>query len=172
MRKCKCGNQVANNARACPKCGHRFTSGLVKFLAFGTISVILFMVVIAAVSSNDSPTINSAPSVLSAPSQPPPVVATPPKPKTPAEMVAARKEYASVIDEQLLNMGIESKTYALGSQAKTLVIEDVLAGRVRQNAIQNNSVLFDNLRTLGFTRLEYKNNFDDNLRYGVAWNIK
>jgi hypothetical protein len=34
MKKCACGNQVANNARTCPKCGHRFTSGLVKFLAW------------------------------------------------------------------------------------------------------------------------------------------
>jgi hypothetical protein len=34
MRKCKCGNEVANNARACPRCGHRFTSGFVKFLAW------------------------------------------------------------------------------------------------------------------------------------------
>ena len=34
MRKCKCGNDVADNAKACPKCGHRFTSGPVKFLAW------------------------------------------------------------------------------------------------------------------------------------------
>lgn len=34
MRKCQCGNDVANNARVCPKCGHRFTSGLVKALAW------------------------------------------------------------------------------------------------------------------------------------------
>jgi hypothetical protein len=34
MRNCQCGNQVANNARSCPKCGHRFTSGFVKFVAW------------------------------------------------------------------------------------------------------------------------------------------
>ncbi len=34
MRKCNCGNDVANNARTCPKCGHRFTRGPVKFLAW------------------------------------------------------------------------------------------------------------------------------------------
>jgi hypothetical protein len=34
MRKCECGNDVANNARACPNCGHRFTSRLVKGLAW------------------------------------------------------------------------------------------------------------------------------------------
>lgn len=33
MRQCECGNLVANNAKACPKCGHRFTSGLTKLLA-------------------------------------------------------------------------------------------------------------------------------------------
>jgi hypothetical protein len=34
MRTCECGNQVANNARTCPRCGHRFTSAPVKFLAW------------------------------------------------------------------------------------------------------------------------------------------
>jgi hypothetical protein len=34
MRKCECGNDVANNARVCPKCGYRFTSGLVKAVWF------------------------------------------------------------------------------------------------------------------------------------------
>jgi hypothetical protein len=34
MRKCKCGNMVANNARFCPKCGHRFTSGCTMALAW------------------------------------------------------------------------------------------------------------------------------------------
>jgi len=105
---------------------------------------------------------------IAATSAPPPT----PKPKTPAEMLAARKAYATVIDQQLLNMGIESKTYATGSQAKTLVIEDALAGRVRQNAIQKNGSLFDNLRTLGFTHLEYKNDFDGDLSFDVVWTIK
>jgi hypothetical protein len=34
MRKCNCGNDVADNARMCPKCGHRFTSRAVKMLAW------------------------------------------------------------------------------------------------------------------------------------------
>jgi hypothetical protein len=34
MKQCECGNQIANNARTCPKCSHRFTSGPVKLLAW------------------------------------------------------------------------------------------------------------------------------------------
>jgi hypothetical protein len=163
MRKCKCGNQVANNAKACPQCGHRFTSGFVKFLAwsFLVVCVISFIGVLAG---TDSPSTQSAPVVAAAP--PPP-----PKPKTPAELVAIRKAYAKVIDKQLLDMGIESKTYTSGAHAKTLVIEDALAGRVRQNSIQQNGKLFDNLRTLGFSRLEYTNGFEGDLSYDVVWTI-
>jgi hypothetical protein len=41
MRNCSCGNQVANNARSCPKCGHRFTGGLTKF----AIGIFLFSII-------------------------------------------------------------------------------------------------------------------------------
>jgi len=34
VKKCVCGNPVANNARVCPNCGHRFTHPFVKFLAW------------------------------------------------------------------------------------------------------------------------------------------
>ena len=34
MRNCKCGNQVADNAKACPKCGHRFTGAFTKLVAW------------------------------------------------------------------------------------------------------------------------------------------
>jgi hypothetical protein len=45
MRNCKCGNAVADNARSCPKCGHRFTSGPVLALAwfFGIVGVVAFI---------------------------------------------------------------------------------------------------------------------------------
>jgi hypothetical protein len=80
--------------------------------------------------------------------------------------------HTKVIDQQLLDRGIESRTYTVGADAKTLVIEDALTGRVRQNSIQQNETLFDNLRALGFTHLEYTNNFESDLNYGVVWTIK
>jgi hypothetical protein len=52
--------------------------------------------------------------------------------------------------------------------AKTLVIEDGLAGRVRQNSIQQNDTLFDNLRALGFAHLKYTNSVESDLNYGVV----
>jgi hypothetical protein len=86
---------------------------------------------------------------------------------------AARKEYAKVIDQKLLDMGIESKTFTDGKAATTLVIQDVLAGRVRQNAIEKNDTLFDQMRQLGFKKLKYTNGFesDSDLYFGVEWSL-
>jgi hypothetical protein len=53
-----------------------------------------------------------------------------------------------------------------------LVIEDALAGRVRQNSIQQNDTLFDRLRALGFAHLKYTNSVESDLNYGVGWTIK
>lgn len=172
MRKCKCGNDVANNAKACPKCGHRFTSGPVKFLAWFCFIIfgIIIIGIIAAENSGNSPAIAQSTPSQSRPSTP--VAAPAPAPKTkPADLVAARKAYAKLLDQQLLDMGIESKTYTMGAQAKTLVIEDALAGRVRQNAIQKNDALFDNLHSLGFSRLEYTNALEGDLSYAAVWKI-
>jgi hypothetical protein len=54
MRKCTCGNPVANNATVCPHCGHRFTRGSVKVLAW-LIGIMGFLGIIdlATHSSND-----------------------------------------------------------------------------------------------------------------------
>jgi hypothetical protein len=169
MQKCKCGNQVAGNAKFCPKCGHQFTSGAVKFLGLSVILLTL-VVVISIASSTNNPNASSARPVSTVAAAAPVAPATA-KPKSPAELAALRKAYAKVIDQQLLDMGIESKTYTAGADAKTLVIEDALAGRVRQNSIQENDTLFDNLRSLGFTHLKYTNNFEGDLNYGVVWTI-
>jgi hypothetical protein len=56
MRKCTCGNAVANNATACPHCGHRFTRGSVKVLAwFIGIMGVLGIIGVASHPSNDVP---------------------------------------------------------------------------------------------------------------------
>jgi len=68
MRKCECGNQVADNAKACPKCGHRFTSGPVKFLAwffgisigFGVLGAIIGQMGQAPSSTVPSPTVTDS----------------------------------------------------------------------------------------------------------------
>lgn len=55
MKTCGCGNQVANNARFCTKCGHRFTHPFTKFVAvclalFG----LLFVIIMVTVSSDST----------------------------------------------------------------------------------------------------------------------
>ncbi len=64
MRTCVCGNQVARNAKACPKCGHRFTSGLVKVLVwfFGACVLIGIIGSVVGSSSHFNNGIQSPPS--------------------------------------------------------------------------------------------------------------
>lgn len=153
------------NARICPQCGHRF-SGMVKALTF----FIGLMVVIIVISFHNPPG-----RIDYLPPAPPSLAGVTPAvvpPQTPAQKIAIRRAYAKVIDQQLLDLGIESKTHTSGADAKSLVIEDVLAGRVRQNAIERNADLFDNLRSLGFTHLRYTNNLEGDLGYGVTWTIE
>ncbi len=178
MRKCKCGNEVASNAKSCPKCGNRFTSSLTKFV--GWIIVVFFGVgilgaIIGASVSDPVGSSTPAPSVVATPA--PAAITKPPKPKTPAQIaadaVATRKAYAKVIDQQLTEAGIESKTYTDGGQAKTMVIEDVLAGRVRANAIGKNSQMFDQLRALGFTKLIYTDGYETlDTHQGFTWDLR
>jgi hypothetical protein len=47
MRKCKCGNDVAANAKACPKCGHRFTSPL----TWAIVAIVGLMIAAAIIGS-------------------------------------------------------------------------------------------------------------------------
>jgi hypothetical protein len=37
MKECNCGNQIANNADSCPKCGHEFSGGAKKALIASTV---------------------------------------------------------------------------------------------------------------------------------------
>jgi hypothetical protein len=142
----------------------------VKLLAWFCVVVFAFCVLGAILASNSSqPSVSASPAVTT---PAPASVPAPAKPKSAAEMTELRKAYAKLIDKQLLNMGIESKTYTVGPQAKTLVIEDALAGRVRENAIQQNGDMFDNHRALKFSRLEYTNGFDGDLNFDVYWTVK
>ena len=63
MPKCKCGNEVASNAKFCPKCGHRFTSRLVKALAwfFGLTIGLPLLAAILSRDSTNTPTSTPAP---------------------------------------------------------------------------------------------------------------
>ncbi len=58
MKTCKCGNQVANNARFCTKCGHRFTHPFTKFVAvcFALFGVFVVIVMITVSSDSDRKT--------------------------------------------------------------------------------------------------------------------
>jgi hypothetical protein len=169
MRNCKCGNTVANNARFCPKCGHRFTSTSTLVIAWVLGIFGVFVILMMSLANSGSTSSGSAVPSPTTPTQPPA------KPKTPAqiaaEQIAARKIYAKVIDQQMLELGIESKTFTKGAQARTIVIQDALAGRVRANSLGKNSTMFEQLKALGFTRLNYTNGFESDLYEGFTWDL-
>jgi hypothetical protein len=58
MHRCECGNDVADNARFCPKCGHRFTHPLVKLLGwgFGILAILISIGMIAGINKSEAPT--------------------------------------------------------------------------------------------------------------------
>jgi hypothetical protein len=85
--------------------------------------------------------------------------------------VKARRDAAASIDKQLLDMGIESKTYTEGKAATTLVIEDALAGRVRASQIGGNSSLMAELKVMGFKTLKYNNGFKGDMYTGFHWDL-
>jgi hypothetical protein len=85
--------------------------------------------------------------------------------------VKARKDFAKELDAQLLDIGIESKTFTVGQDATVLVIEDALAGRVRANQIAGNSTLMAKLKILGFKKLKYNNGFEDEMFTGFYWDL-
>jgi Na+-transporting methylmalonyl-CoA/oxaloacetate decarboxylase gamma subunit len=93
---------------------------------------------------------------------------TPKKPPTEAEMIALRREYAKVIDKELLESGIESTTTASGSKATILIITDALAGRVRAHTLSSNGKLFEQLRTLQFQTLKYTDGYDETFTWELA----
>jgi hypothetical protein len=56
MKKCKCGQMVASNARVCPHCGNRFTHPFVMALAWLIGAMVSLTIIIAILSSSESHT--------------------------------------------------------------------------------------------------------------------
>jgi hypothetical protein len=63
MKKCKCGNDVARNAKFCPKCGNRFTSGFVKFVAWSMGICVGLPLLMIAIGQSQTSTVASSPVV-------------------------------------------------------------------------------------------------------------
>jgi hypothetical protein len=60
MKTCKCGNQVARNARFCTKCGHRFTHPFIKFVAV-SLGFFALLIVIAVIAGGSGEQHSSTP---------------------------------------------------------------------------------------------------------------
>ncbi len=86
-----------------------------------------------------------------------------------------RVQYAQIIDNATLDMGIESTTRATGPDRTTLYIKDVLAGRVGARAIERGLLSGPGLialKALGFRKVVYTNGFESELGETYSWTIK
>jgi hypothetical protein len=184
-----CGAQVLGSGQFCNRCGsgaaappvvvqrknHPFVTLLA--VAFGFFALLIIIGIVSTSSREDAPAASAsatAPASASTSKSATADVGAAPrltKAQQAAQDIAVRKAYAKVLDQQLLDQGIESQTYTVGNDAKTLVIKDVLAGRVRVNALRQNSALFEQVRALGFKHLKYENGLEDELYFGVHWDF-
>jgi len=106
MRTCKCGHQVANNAKACPQCGHRFMSTF-TFLVF---AVIVGFVVLIIILPNDSTSVSRSPVVIPASSTAPVTPRQPAKVKT----TGITFNTGNVASDRLLALPARDQAHALG----------------------------------------------------------
>ena len=90
---------------------------------------------------------------------------------TQGEKRQARKDYAAKVDQGFIDAGIESTTNTGGPSDTTLVIHDALAGRVRANII-GKSLNFPLLKGMGFKKVDYRNDFTDELFFGHNWSVQ
>jgi len=146
MRKCKCGNRVAGNAKACPQCGHRFTSGTVK--ALGWFVVILVGVgALGAMSGGNGYTTSV---YTPAPASP----ARPPTPQQSAKsQIAARQDYVRVLEGSLLSKGLDAHVTLAGQAKDTLRISWAAMSRPVVYNMINSEGTQKEIPSLGFKKI-------------------
>jgi hypothetical protein len=83
----------------------------------------------------------------------------------------ARVEFAKRFDQKMLDAGIESTTSARGAKNTTLYIKYALAGRVTANAL-GNKLDFAELKTYGFKKVVFTNEFDGELGHTFTWKVE
>jgi hypothetical protein len=145
MRNCKCGNQVADNAKACPKCGHRFTGAFTKFVAWifaGSFGLIVLLIYIGSLFDTPS----AAPTPLQTPAQPyplqPPTAGeTKSKALTPAEKVyfGAALSYLKTANSQ----GTKLATTMAGASDGSSTLGDIKSALSSAKRIENTGYVGD-----------------------------
>jgi hypothetical protein len=123
MKPCKCGNQCARNARSCPKCGHRFASGLTKFIAW-TLGIFFGLgalgAMIGSIGETTPSTVTATPAVPVALAKPLDAAAVA-KAQTQAK-IQARQDYCKELEGHLLTLGLDATVVAVGPNRDTLRI--------------------------------------------------
>jgi hypothetical protein len=151
MRKCKCGNQVARNAKACPQCGHRFTSGTVKFLGWFIVIVFALGGLGAMIGGSDSQSSANTPPAATAPAAAPTV---PPTPQQVAKIkIAARQDYAKELEKSLLSKGLDAHVTVVGQGIDTLRISWAAMSRPVVYNMINSEGTQKEIPSLGFKKI-------------------
>jgi hypothetical protein len=134
----------------------------VQKLAMGIVTICVLGYILTIHYSNEH--VSAPPTVTE------PAVAHPVTVLTPEEKRQVRKDYAAKVDQRFIDAGIESTTNTGGTADTTLIIHDALAGRVRANII-GKSLNFPLLKEMGFKKVDYRNDFDGELFFGINWDV-
>ncbi len=172
MKRCKCGNECAGNAKICPKCGHRFTHILTKFIA-----VVFGLGLLGAIfgghsSSSENSTL---PNTTSPSTQA--VSAKPVKLLTPAELEAARKRaavanehsqeqariaYAKFMENNLLRANFNVDVVAYGPKHQYLEMKWVLASKsLAFNFTEQQQDALSQMKSEGFKKFTITDGYDE-----------
>ena len=142
MKTCKCGKELASNARTCPGCGYRFTSPFVKVLAFVLIALVVLIFVVAMIvggsggGSNNNSAVNT----------PSPSPVAPVKAISSAERgyINASREYLGSANAE----GTQMATVMAGASNGTSSLADIHSA-IRKNLADEKQRYSTYLRTRG-----------------------
>ncbi|MFL6628248.1 MAG: hypothetical protein ACJ8G1_17530 [Vitreoscilla sp.] len=84
--------------------------------------------------------------------------------------IAARKEFATKLEQQFLEQRMDTTVTAIGNKSTTLSIKWVLASRVAANDLSKSGVI-DQARELGFKSVHFFNGFESELAEGWTWKL-
>lgn len=80
---------------------------------------------------------------------------------------ADRVAYAKLLENNFLDESMDVTVTTGGSRDRTLSLKYILAGRVFAHQLQENDAFWDNMKKLGFTRVDLSDGYD----YSVSWDV-
>ena len=85
--------------------------------------------------------------------------------------IAARKAYASTLENNMLDRGVNMTITAIGKGATTLRLEYVLTSKVAAHALGKNDQFWTEVRGFGFKKVLMTNGFESSLGETWTWKV-